>query len=278
MGLLIRSARVDGFGSRRLLLVLAIWAVLAVVAVTWWKPWERHPNAQRAAQVAAEAAAQTGKPGEPASAADAVTQNPATGAPPSPSAPATAIPTDPAAGDSAQATDGVPLPDPATLLAGSHVKLARVAEGQVEELDDGARVTRGDRLRLGVLLPYRMHVYAFNQEAGAATTTMFPLTALPQRNPLPAGNNELPGMLNGQSASYEVMGRGASEEILLVLALEPNPLLDAKLSQFGQVEEGEVAPPAPDGEFSIDALAKALDEAQARDELRVFRWRLEHAP
>lgn len=187
---------------------------------------------------------------------------------------------DPAAPPAAQATDLVPaeLPDNRTPLRGSHVKLARVTEGKAEELESGATVARGDRLRFGVLLPYRMHLYAFNQEQGAATTVMFPLEALAHRNPLPAGNNELPGLLNGRDASYEVMARGASEEILMVLAIEPSAFLAAKIAELGEVATGEAAPPDPAGELSIDALARALEPAVRANEVRVLRWTLKHAP
>lgn len=250
--------------NRRLLAAIGIWLALAVVAAVWWKPWEQHPNARRAAEAAAEAPAAA--PGDAApSAAPADTGGPAGDAAPPPAA---------QAGDLAPAD----LPDNRTLLRGSHVKLARVTEGRAEELESGATVARGDRLRFGVLLPYRMHVYAFNQEQGAATTVMFPLEALAHRNPLPAGNNELPGLLNGRDASYEVMARGASEEILMVLAIEPSAFLEAKIAELGEVATGEAAPPDPAGELSIDALARALEPAVRADEVRVLRWTLQHAP
>lgn len=249
-----------GSGHQRLLAALGIWLALAVIAVVWWKPWEQHPNARRAAEAAAGVTAPidpsvAGAPGD-ASAAGAAPASPA------------------------PATDLAPaeLPDNRTLLRGSHVKLARVTEGRAEELESGAVVARGDRLRFGVLLPYRMHVYAFNQEQGAATTVMFPLEALAHRNPLPAGNNELPGLLNGKDASYEVMARGASEEILMVLAIEPSAFLEAKIAELGEVATGEATPPDPAGELSIEALARALEPAVQADQVRVLRWTLRHAP
>lgn len=257
-----------GAGHQRLLAALGIWLALAVIAFVWWKPWERHPNARRAADAAAsETAATTAAapagPSTPAPSGEAVTPA-AEAAPASPTQGAEMAPAE--------------LPDARTLLRGSHVKLARVTEGRAEELDSGAVVARGDRLRFGLLLPYRMHVYAFNQEQGAATTVMFPLAALAHRNPLPAGNNELPGLLNGQDASYEVMARGASEEILMVLAIEPNAFLEARIAELGEVATGEAAPPDPAGELSIEALARALEPAVRADEVRVLRWTLRHAP
>ncbi len=259
-----RPRRARGAINRRLLAAIGIWVALGVIAAIWWKPWEQHPNARRAADAAAGAPADAAT--EPA-AADPIAD---TGVPTGDSAPAPA----------ALATDLAPaeLPDNRTLLRGSHVKLARVTEGHAEELESGATVARGDRLRFGVLLPYRMHVYAFNQEEGAATTVMFPLEALAHRNPLPAGNNELPGLLNGRDASYEVMGRGASEEMLMVLAIEPNAFLEAKLAELGEVATGEATPPDPAGELSIEALARALEPAVRADEVRVLRWTLRHAP
>ena len=252
-----------GAGHQRLLAALGIWLALAVIAVVWWKPWEQHPNARRAAEAAATTTAAPADPSTTAASGDAAA--PAVEAAPAPPAPAT---------DLAPAE----LPDNRTLLRGSHVKLARVTEGRAEELDSGAVVARGDRLRFGVLLPYRMHVYAFNQEQGAATTVMFPLEALAHRNPLPAGNNELPGLLNGKDASYEVMARGASEEILMVLAIEPSAFLEAKIAELGEVATGEAAPPDPAGELSIEALARALEPAVQADQVRVLRWTLRHAP
>lgn len=272
-----------GASYRRLLSALGIWLALAVIAAVWWKPWEQHPNARRAAEAeaaaAGAAASQASQPSPDRSTAtppNAAMANEAPSAAPSADAPTVPDSTAaaPAAGDLAPAE----LPDPGTLLKGSHVKLARVTEGNAEILDSGVAVARGDRLRFGALLPYRMYVYAFNQEAGAATTVMFPLEALAHKNPLPAGNNELPGLLNGKDASYEVMARGASEEILVVLALEPNAFLEAKLAELSEVAEGEVAPPEAAGELSIEALARALQPAAEADEVRVLRWTLKHAP
>jgi hypothetical protein len=272
--------RASGAGAARLLAAVGIWLALAAAAVLWWKPWEQHPNVRRAAEREAGA---TAPAAQASTAADAAPEAPAD-RPADSDAVADAGPT---VADGATvgtpANDGgetVPaeLPDNRTLLRGSHVKLARVTEGRAEELESGAVVARGDRLRFGLLLPYRMHVYAFNQEQGAATTVMFPLDALAHRNPLPAGNNELPGLLNGRDASYEVMGRGASEEMLMVLAIEPNAFLEAKVAELGEVATGEASPPDPAGELSIDALARALEPAVRAHEVRVLRWTLRHAP
>jgi hypothetical protein len=274
----LRPARARGAGTARLLAALAIWIALAAAAVIWWKPWEQHPNVRRAAEREGQSPAAAGATVHVESVA-------ATGgATAADVAPAAAADASADGGDGATATppDGemveAELPDNRTLLRGSHVKLARVTEGRAEELASGATVARGDRLRFGVLLPYRMHVYAFNQEAGGPTTVMFPLAALAHRNPLPAGNNELPGLLDGRDASYEVMGRGESEEILLVLAIEPNAFLEQKLAELGEVATGEASPPDPAGELSIDALARALEPAVRAHEVRVLRWTLRHAP
>lgn len=272
-----------GASYRRLLSALAIWLGLAVIAAIWWKPWEQHPNARRAAEAeaaaAGAAASQASQPSPDPSAATppdaaAVSETPAAAT--SPEAPA--APDSTAAAPATGNLEPAELPDARTLLKGSHVKLARVTEGNAEILDSGVTVARGDRLRFGALLPYRMYVYAFNQEAGATTTVMFPLAALAHTNPLPAGNNELPGLLNGKDASYEVMARGASEEILLVLSLEPNAFLEAKLKELGEVAAGEAAPPEAGGELSIDAIARALEPAAENNELRILRWTLKHAP
>lgn len=272
----LRPARARGAGTARLLAALAIWVALGAAAVLWWKPWEQHPNVRRAAERDGQTPAAVATGGAEAATA-AARARAASEAP----APVVATASEGGEGPVSAIPDGemVPaeLPDNRTLLRGSHVKLARVTEGRAEELASGATVARGDRLRFGVLLPYRMHVYAFNQEAGGPTTVMFPLAALAHRNPLPAGNNELPGLLNGRDASYEVMGRGDAEEILLVLAIEPNAFLEQKLAELGEVATGEAAPPDPAGALSIDAIARALEPAVRAHEVRVFRYTLRHA-
>lgn len=259
----ITAVRMRGAVNKRLLGALAIWAALALIAVLWWKPWNQHPNVERAE------ARERGETPAASATGDAEVAGDTTAA-------AAATGTDTV---NAQASEMVPaeLPDPATLLSGSHITLARITADAAEGLDDGATVAKGDQLRIGAMLPYRMHVYAFNQEQGAATTVMFPLAALAHSNPLPAGNNELPGMLDGRNASYEVMARGDYEDILLVIALEPDPGLDAKLATLNEVAEGDAAPPEGSNGLSIDALAESLAPAVAADQVRVFRWRLRHA-
>jgi hypothetical protein len=156
-------------------------------------------------------------------------------------------------------------------FAGVDVQLARVAEGrEPERLASRATTRIGDRLRIGISSDRSLHVYAFNQELGGAPTAMFPLPVLDTRNPLPPGEHELPGTVQGVHQSYTVESTAPSEQVLLVLSEAPVPALEARLRELAAVTDGIAA--GNRTAVSLEQLA-----ADAGTNAAVHRWVLEHA-
>ncbi len=214
------------------------------------------------------------QPGSAASSAqDAASTMLGGGAAPAAAAAAPATPVDAAPLSAEGATDAD------AVFAAIDVQLARVAEGiEAQRLESPAATQVGDRLRIGISSDRELHAYAFNQELGGAPTVMFPLTVLDLKNPLPGGEHELPGTAQGAHQSYTVESRAASEEILLVLATAPLPLLDAHVAALAAVAAGDAsaAPTAGPADRDLDQIAAdaAAPEGHAS---KAYRWRLEHA-
>lgn len=182
---------------------------------------------------------------------------------------AEAAPAMPASGDA----------DADAVFAAIDVQLARVAEGiEAERLQSPAATRVGDRLRIGISTDRALYVYAFNQEPGGAPTVMFPLAVLDLKNPLAAGEHELPGTVQGAHQSYTVESRAPSEEILLVLATTPLPLLDAHVTALAEVAAGDAAAPAASAtllDLDLDRIA-ADATAPGGHAAKPYRWRLDH--
>ena len=208
-----------------------------------------------------------------------------------PSGPATAPPAEAVAAGESPAVEfevdgraGVPagldmsVIEPDSRLDRLKVALARIdAGGKPEVLEQTARVSTGDRLRIAIDAPEPVHAYAFNQEEGGAISVMFPVDGVDRGNPLPTGHSELPGTANGQSLSYTVASRAPREEVLLVVSLVPVPELEAKLTSLAAVARGTAAPDPGDAELgALNALSGGLARSPVATELLVFRWTLEH--
>jgi len=179
---------------------------------------------------------------------------------PPPGAPATWSTPDPGPTDAAS--------DP---FAAIDVQLARVgAAPEPERLPPQADVRVGDRLRIGISSDRELHVYAFNQVEGAAPTVMFPLAVLDTRNPLPPGEHELPGTVQGAHQSYTVESEAPAEEVLLVLSERPLVALGSKVATLAALG---AAGSAADAAGGLDAIV-----ATAGPGVAIHRWRLRHVP
>lgn len=186
-----------------------------------------------------------------------------------PAAPQAAPTADAAPGPSSPAAEAAPTPSPARdAFAAIDVQLARVgAAPEPERLPAQAEVRLGDRLRIGISSDRELHVYAFNQVIGAAPTVMFPLPVLDTKNPLPPGEHELPGTVQGTHQSYTVEANAPSEDVLLVLSEQPIPALVARIAALSALTEG----PQPGGEVTLDQIA-----TEAGPDAAVHRWTLRH--
>jgi hypothetical protein len=161
-------------------------------------------------------------------------------------------------------------------FAGVDVQLARVGRTpEPERLPSPATTRVGDRLRIGISSDRELYVYAFNQEAAGAVSVMFPLAALDRQNPLPPGEHELPGTVQGQSQSYTVESRAPSEDIVLVLAGAALPALEEQVAALSSVTPGTQAP-AAGTTLALDDLAQRAQSTPGVD-VAIHRWTLQHA-
>ncbi len=192
-----------------------------------------------------------------------------------PAATAAPVPATPENATQASATSAT---DADAVFEAIDVQLARVAEGiEAQRLESPATTRIGDRLRIGISSNRDLYVYAFNRELGGAPTVMFPLAVLDLKNPLPAGEHELPGTVQGEHQSYTVESRAASEEILLVLATAALPLLDAHVAGMAAVAAGDATAAPAAGSSALDLDRIAADATAAEGEAsKVYRWRLDH--
>lgn len=266
----VKSVRgMRGSSNLRTLAAIGFWIVLGGGALWYFEPWQGSgPSAPGPAMPQVVQAGVT-PPAAPASASPAAAV--AAG-----DSPEVEVEVDGRAGMPAGVDMSVIKPD--SRLDQLKVALARIdAGGKPEVLEDVARVSTGDRLRIAIDAPEPVHAYAFNQEEGGAISVMFPVDGVDRGNPLPAGHSELPGTANGQSLSYTVGSRAPREEVMLVVSLVPVPELEAKHTSLAAVARGTAAPDPGDAELgALDTLAGALARSPVATELLVFRWMLEH--
>jgi hypothetical protein len=205
------------------------------------------------------------------------TANPPGAGPPEPrdpsaaAAPAATPPAATAAAPDANAATPAPTPaapGDADPFAGVDVQLARVgAAAEPERLPAAAEVRIGERLRIGISSDRELHVYAFNQVLGAAPTVMFPLPVLDTDNPLPPGEHELPGTVDGAHQSYTVEANAPSEDVLLLLSGAPVPALESRVAALAALTMG----PRAGSEIDLDQIV-----AEAGSGVAVHRWTLRH--
>lgn len=257
-----------GSSNLRTLAAIAFWIVVGGGALWYFEPWQGSgPSAPGPAMPQVVQAGVT--PAAPAS-------SPPAAAVAAGESPAVEVEVDGRAGMPAGVDMSVIKPD--SRLDQLKVALARIdGGGKPEVLEELARVSTGDRLRIAIDAPEPVHAYAFNQEEGGAISVMFPVDGVDRSNPLPAGQSELPGTANGQSLSYTVGSRAPREEVMLVVSLVPVPELEAKRSSLAAVARGAAAPDPGDAELgALNTLAGGLARSPVATELLVFRWMLEH--
>jgi serine/threonine protein kinase len=106
----------------------------------------------------------------------------------------------------------------------------REQNGQAVRLDQGARISLGDRLSLRVRSSVPTYVYIVNEDEQGESFLLFPLPGQALQNPLPPDSrHELPGVVNGQPSTWEVTTTGGREHFL-VFASPQEPL--AALAEF----------------------------------------------
>ena len=83
-------------------------------------------------------------------------------------------------------------------------------------------MARGDRLSLQVASSVPTYVYVVNEDDHDESYLLFPIPDIPTTNPLSAGTrHEIPGMVDGTRAHWQVSSEGGREHFLIFASPQP---------------------------------------------------------
>jgi hypothetical protein len=89
-------------------------------------------------------------------------------------------------------------------------------------LANGARIAAGDQVHVEFEGQSDLHVYVLNEDDAGSRHLLFPLRGGATVNPLPGGRrHRLPGRMGGIDVDWVVSGKGESEWLCIVAAVEP---------------------------------------------------------
>lgn len=111
----------------------------------------------------------------------------------------------------------------------------RTTGGVQSTLAAGDEVRLGDTLVLRLNLRESRYVYVVNVDQRGDRFQLFPLSGSELRNPLPAGQSQLPGRIDGRSLDWQITSRGGAERFFVLLA--NSPLSELDLAGFSQSSE-----------------------------------------
>ena len=202
--------------------------------------------------------------------------------------------TTPLPGRAAGAAAGAPVPAPmppaatrapaasasAPAALEARAQFFRAGDGGAERLDASAEVAPGDRLYLEVQADEPVYAYVFNEDDHGRLYTLFPLAALEQRNPLPAGGRvRLPGRSDGRAKDWRVSSAGGREHFLAVLSRRPLPELESEVASLEHAAPAPVSAPGgvaagPTAMRGVGELADAPADAAGAGRLAALAERL----
>lgn len=148
---------------------------------------------------------------------------------------------------------------------GNGVKAELYREGLVaaEPIEDGGRVTRGDRLSLRIESREAVHLYVLNVDDAGKAYLLFPLADLDLKNPLPAGlKHSVPGTLGGRPITWRVEAAGRRESFLVVASRERLTDLEREI---GQLDAAKMTKPVQVGADVVAALRGVESLAPAEE-------------
>ena len=114
-----------------------------------------------------------------------------------------------------------------------------------ERLEQGSRLSLGDRLNLEFTASKPLHVYVINEDDAGHAYSLFPLPGLEPGNPLPADELLLlPGSRGGKPISWAVNSAGGREHLMILAS--PTRLVEFEAAMNGLARAGEDAVPIPE--------------------------------
>ena len=181
-----------------------------------------------------------------------------------------------------------------TLESDTKVSLVRetAKEGR-ETLQSGSILNLGDQLAVEFQSTYPAYVYIFGSSEDNKATVLFPIAGAFPVNPLAPGTlHHIPGSIGGQLLDWQVVTDAASEEVVVLVATEPQPDMDREIASLEHANTGGPATalqirslaklvPAPEvltvgNPYLREVLSKA-ERLDANGKIRVWDFRLPHA-
>lgn len=179
--------------------------------------------------------------------------------------------------------------------AESDVKVGLVRETTNEgreALQSGSTVNLGDEIAVEFKSTFPAYVYIFGSSENNKATVLFPILGAFPANPLAPGTlHHIPGSIDGTLVDWQVVTDAASEEIVVLVAREPQPDLDREIARLDQASSDPATAsiarsmsklaPAPEiltigNPYLREVLAKTR-LGDGADKIRVWDFRLPHA-
>ena len=161
-----------------------------------------------------------------------------------------------------------------------------------ESLQSGSTVNLGDEIAIEFKSVFPAYVYIFGSSENNKATVLFPILGAFPANPLAPGTlHHIPGSIDGRLVDWQVVTDAPSEEIVVLVAREPQPDLDREIARLDQANAGDSIPslprsmsklvPAPEiltigNPYLREVLAKTR-LSDAANKIRVWDFRLPHA-
>jgi eukaryotic-like serine/threonine-protein kinase len=161
-----------------------------------------------------------------------------------------------------------------------------------ETLQSGSAVSLGDEIAIEFKSTFPAYVYIFGSSENNKATVLFPILGAFPANPLAPGTlHHIPGSIDGRLVDWQVVTDAPSEEIVVLVAREPQPDLDREIARLDQANAGDSIPslprsmsklvPAPEiltigNPYLREVLAKTR-LSDAANKIRVWDFRLPHA-
>jgi eukaryotic-like serine/threonine-protein kinase len=162
-----------------------------------------------------------------------------------------------------------------------------------EALQSGSLVNLGDEIAVEFKSTFPAYVYIFGSSENNKATVLFPILGAFPANPLAPGTlHHIPGSIDGRLVDWQVVTDAPSEEIVVLVAREPQPDLDREIARLDHANADPATAsiarsmsklvPAPEiltigNPYLREVLAKTRLSDSA-DKIRVWDFRLPHTP
>jgi len=126
--------------------------------------------------------------------------------------------------------------DPAPIVQ-DPPRLLATRDGVFGEVAAMQEVRVGERVHLELNLDGPQYVYVLNEDGDGDVHVLFPLDDLDAANPLGAGEQRLPGTVQGRSFGWQVTSAGGEEHVLVLRAASPIDELESMLALLPEASQ-----------------------------------------